>query len=775
MTEYTLSPEFEIDLRAAVAVPDASNTFVAALRKELLAKTDRKMRPRSKRLHLTWAVPLAFFFVLVVVTLVIGPQRVWAAVRSLFGYLPGVGYVETDGSLRVLSESVLIERDDVSVFVEQAIADSQRTVVVYKVEGLSVQAANSEGEGARTGSVPYLQLPDGEQLNLMSGGGPGWGIGYRNRLVFPAIPADVNDLLLVIPVLQGMPHGVAPEDWEIPLHFELAPPDLTLQPVYETDATPTGSETPDSSETPESPTKSEVHGIELSLDRIVELDDGYILEGNLSWEGAADVDRTGFYEIDLFDANGQKIPAESVSPDPVQYLERSEAWALQTSSKAYPGPWVISLPEMMLHVMATVGFQIDLGYDPQLGQVWEFDQPLEVAGQPVRLTSARLYRSQDERIWLEFSFSNDTGIISFDVWDPNNSSERVSGRGSVEDDGTITAAFTYDEIPTGLHDIEIVGMMYTQDGPWTITWQPLVEAGQAPSTPVPLPEACLTLDMWEQFKNQTPTTLPDGLGGRFLILTHTGLMLPQISLIDLNGDNQQDYGTGAWISLSPDGKTIAIPKDDGVYLVDAANGEYTYLQGTNKDSGYPIWSPDGEWIAFHGWDAQSIYRLRTDGSSLERVYEGADVVYLSDWTPDGRTVVYLGFGEGGMVIQGVDVETGIREILLQTEVIKPTSRPAISPDGEWIAYQDEVFGQLTKGAYIAHLDGSGRRPLVAIDSEIGVAIGDWSPDGQWLVVNIYDWDIDQSNAIPVLVQPSTCSVYPLFHLHGEIVGWAPGE
>jgi len=775
MTEYMPSPEFEDELRAAVAVPNASDVFVSALRKELTARTEMMTKPSTKRLRPAWAIPLAFVLVMVVVTLVIGPQRVWAAVRSLFGYLPGVGYVETDGSLRVLTEPVMMEREGVTLTVEQAIVDSQRTIIIFKVEGLSVQAANSQGEGGPSGSVPYLRLPDGTQLDLLSGGGSGWGIGYEMRSIFPAIPVDVKEAFFVVPVLQDMPPGAAPEGWELLLHFKLAPPDLTLQPVYEADGSSPASETRVSSETPAPSTKSEAHGITFSLERIVDLEDGYILQGDISWAGAADVGWMDFYEIDLHDANGQKIPAERMTPDAEYNPSVYEPWAIQTNSKAYAGPWIISLSSVGLHVVGDVELQIDLGSDPQLGQVWDYDQEIEVAGHKVRLTSVSLYQGQNGRIWLEFSFSENSGIYSIDLWDPNNLAEQSSGKGYSDNQGVVIGAFTYDDIPTGLRDIHITGISYTQDGPWQIPWRPLVDSDQAPSTPTPLPESCLTLDTWEQFKNQQQTIPPDEVGGRFLILTHVGLMLPRISLIDLDGQDRQDFGTGAWISLSPDGKTIAIPKDDGIYLADVDTGELSFLAWTDQDSGDPIWSPDGEWIAFHSWNAQSIYRLRIDGSGLERVYQGADVVYLSAWTPDGRNIIYLGFGENGMVIQGVDLATGIRKVFLQTEVIKPTSRPAISQDGEWIAYQDEVFGQVSKGVYIAHLDGSGRRSLVAIDADVGVSVGAWSPDGQWLVVNIYDMAVDEVNPIPLLIQPSTCNVFPLFSLQGEVVGWAPED
>ena len=74
--------------------------------------------------------------------------------------IPGIGFVQTS-SLRVLAEPVSQTRDGITVTIEQVIVDSERTVVVYKTEGLTIAAANSKGEGGPFGSTQLLRLPDG--------------------------------------------------------------------------------------------------------------------------------------------------------------------------------------------------------------------------------------------------------------------------------------------------------------------------------------------------------------------------------------------------------------------------------------------------------------------------------------------------------------------------------------------------------------------------------------------------------------------------------------
>ena len=61
----------------------------------------------------------------------------------------------------------------------------------------------------------------------------GWASGYQHRFNYPPLPAAVNDAKLVISCLFHTRPGAAPEDWEIPLHFVPAPPDVTAFPVIE--------------------------------------------------------------------------------------------------------------------------------------------------------------------------------------------------------------------------------------------------------------------------------------------------------------------------------------------------------------------------------------------------------------------------------------------------------------------------------------------------------------------------------------------------------------
>jgi hypothetical protein len=238
-------------------------------------------------------------------------------VQGLFGYVPGIGQVQMDGALRILAADDPLERQGITLFVERGAADSQRTVLVYRVEGLSIAAANSQGEAVPTGGVAALLLPDGSLLAFTGGEGSGWGTGYRTRLTFPALPGGVTDATLLISRLESMPAGVAPEDWRIPLHFQPAPADLKVMPVYElATRQPTVAAAQPGAATP-APTGSpaaQAGSPQFSLDTVLELENGFQLQGYITWDGSSSTSGWVSNPI-LKDATGQVIPSESTTPE----------------------------------------------------------------------------------------------------------------------------------------------------------------------------------------------------------------------------------------------------------------------------------------------------------------------------------------------------------------------------------------------------------------------------------------------------------------------------
>ncbi len=480
-------PQFEQEIQAAMAVADpGEQEFLSALKQRLLAEAPPPPQPASRRplaSRPAWAMAFVLLLALLVVFVLVGPQRVLAAVRGWLGYLPGIGFVEQGASLRVLAAPVEQERDGVTVTVEQVIADAQRTTVIFTVEGLGPQHRPGAEDAPRCAGSPFLSLPEGLELALTGGEGEGWPSGYRTRWTFPTIPETADRISFMLPCLDDTRPGAAPENWVFDLLLQPAPPDFQLLPVIEIAASPaptvpapTQPPAGGASTLPPPTSASQPHGIQFQVEKLVELDDGYLLQGYLDWQ------KTEFFEaffnpeyLQVRDAAGQAVPIEPVQADYELYnpnIDQRRAWTIQTASKNYAGPLTITLPAIGVEQYVNVPFEVDLGADPQLGQIWELNQTLDVAGRPVTVASVVLEATSvrgQQAYGLAFTVHVDPdqfGGVSLS--DPDYARSILSTSGSSDLQGSFLLTIKYDHLPTGLHRILISDVRYALSGPWVV-------------------------------------------------------------------------------------------------------------------------------------------------------------------------------------------------------------------------------------------------------------------------------------------------------------------
>jgi Tol biopolymer transport system component len=312
-------------------------------------------------------------------------------------------------------------------------------------------------------------------------------------------------------------------------------------------------------------------------------------------------------------------------------------------------------------------------------------------------------------------------------------------------------------------------MPYRINGQWQVIWNP-------PSTtepiPTPAPEACLTLDKWEQIKSQHEA-LPAGLGGKILFTTDA--MSPDINVFIANLDGSDPRGllSDYYPSLSPDGTHIAfMTQDVGLNILDLGSGQTVSLgNGTN-----PVWSPDGLRIMFQN-PPDGLYLVNTDGTGLQKIETGSPRINPIGWLPDNQTIVY-GAQVGDIynlyehVFKTYNLQTGETKALFPITIKTPTG--AVSPDGQWIAYNARQFGANLGGSvFISRLDGSERKLVAMLDNTLAYHPV-WSPDtlagtgGQWLIVSVIE---PYKPTSPVLVNPFTCQVVRLENIRGEVQSW----
>ena len=214
--------------------------------------------------------------------------------------------------------------------------------------------------------------------------------------------------------------------------------------------------------------------------------------------------------------------------------------------------------------------------------------------------------------------------------------------------------------------------------------------------------------------------------------------MTRLSWFDRSGNALGTLGSAEQVGLSnlrlsPNGRRLVaertLQNETDLWLLDAAH-QTRFTRGSDgRIARLPIWSPDGERIAYESVASGSV-KLSVKPSSGDGdeavLFESPQGKIPCDWSPDGRFLLYyIPDPKTGTDLWVLPEATGVPFIFLKTGANELWGQ--FSPDGHWVAYQSNETGRYE--IYVRPFPASGGAVPV---STAGGVYPRWSRDGKEL-------------------------------------------
>ena len=181
-------------------------------------------------------------------------------------------------------------------------------------------------------------------------------------------------------------------------------------------------------------------------------------------------------------------------------------------------------------------------------------------------------------------------------------------------------------------------------------------------------------------------------------------------------------------TISPDGQKLAISiqaANDDIWIYHILRKTLTRFTFGGGNSAFPIWSPDGKYVAYAAerGSVVDIFRKPWDGSgSVERLTNGLSITEMTSYAPDGKAIAFT--QNGDIWVLPLD---GDRTPAPYIQTSANEAAPRFSPDGHWLAYSSNESGR-DEVYVVPYPHGSGKYQI----SSGGGVFPLWSRDGKEL-------------------------------------------
>jgi hypothetical protein len=603
--------QFETDIRLALAVPEVDPVFAGKLEKALemqaIAQSQKgrhQARLRGRSYRWAWVTVV----LMVALLLFVFRQPVMASIGRLFGYayMPEVGFVAVN-EVRALENAVQQTHEGRLVTVTQGLATNYLTSlwVTFSDEARPVDGAWLESpEGDRYGLDNWNYSPDEAGTTGV--------VAY-----FPPLPESVNNVTLILP-----------EGWHLPLKW-VPGSESSLTPANINVITPVGDDEAMPTEAVSGEPCAETHGITFCIKAVArEGEDLLVLIESTATGPYSAGDRnfsmfTVLGEVEnliLSDNTGQRFGVAE---------EREFSQGDQTkmiTTLTFPGaadltgPLQLSLPAVLVSLPIQEELVVDLGEDPQNGQVIPLDRTLTIEGYSVHFNQATIEGDRDTTLMLSIEsdpFDNTlpVRIFSLEPGRPEGVQDRYGGGVTGDSFSFRLQLYQYDAVMNGILQIPFLNATLKVRGPFVLTF----EAPGETMEPTPAPEV-----VQDAPYSPIPTGEPLSMESYY----YSGEALRSEDLLSI-----EVVGGDSWIfAASPDddfiqrpiailpGEVMAIHPHTDLLGMD-------YLTGIRDESGNN---------QYH-----QLYSVRfADNQPVLHIGELGQQAFGFDWSFDGRFLAY---------------------------------------------------------------------------------------------------------------------------------------
>ena len=178
-------------------------------------------------------------------------------------------------------------------------------------------------------------------------------------------------------------------------------------------------------------------------------------------------------------------------------------------------------------------------------------------------------------------------------------------------------------------------------------------------------------------------------------------------------------------SISPDGKTIVFSFQGDLFTVSSDGGEAKHLTQHKAHDFMPVWSPDGNSVAFasNRYGNFDIFLIPSDGGEAKRLTKYSGNEYPNSFTPDGKNILFSASIEDA--VDNVQFPSGVLSELYMVPVGGGKIKQILSTPAEMAIYDSamrRIIYHDRKGyenVWRKHHTSSIARDLWLFDSETG--------------------------------------------------------